>query len=204
MLSEAALRRETGFNEPDGPLVDEFVRWLLKKVATGSTSPEQTVAALRELGADIVPSLELGGTNRQPGDDMRIDARRKVRDTRQPDPARATDEKIQRDMGMALVAACDVLVLRALERAGNRLLNQRAKRPEDVPVCERYLVASGSPDALLDGSWEFALKVLEPLHPQPAAVVSVLDLYVRGLLTAQVPHTREALCAALGQLEVAA
>lgn len=203
VLSERSLRRETGFDEVDGPLSDEFVRWLLKKVATGSTSPEQTVAALKELGADIAPAI-LSGVNRPPGDDIRIDTRRRVLDQRKPDPARATDEKMERDMGMALVAAAEVLVYRALERAGNRLLNQRTKRSDDTPVCERYLTASGQPDVLLDGTWDFALKVLEPLHPRPAAVVSVLDLYVRGLLTAQVAHTREALCAALAHLEVTA
>src|SRR4029079_12876610 len=41
-LSGMALRRETGFQPEDAPPVEEFTKWLLRKIAIGSTSPEMT------------------------------------------------------------------------------------------------------------------------------------------------------------------
>ena len=53
-LDGEALRRETGFTEDDKPDDPEFRTWLLRKVASGSTTPEQVAAALAELGV-LVP-----------------------------------------------------------------------------------------------------------------------------------------------------
>lgn len=198
-LSGPALRRETGFQPADALIDTEFALWLLKKVATGSTSPEQTVAALAKLGIDlgITPEPE---PNTLPGDDRRIDARRKVRDTRTPDPQRSMDEKVTRDTGLA--AACEVLVYRALERAGNKLVKRPSKPGmlDATPVHERYLHTTASPDTLLMGTWDCAEEVLSTYTASPAAVVSILDIYVRGLITAQEKHTREALESAMAQL----
>jgi hypothetical protein len=199
-LSGDALRRETGFAQEDQPDDPEMVMWLWRKIATGSTSPEQTGAALAKLGASL-GNVALGDRNAPTGDDRRIDARRQVRDTREPNIDRSVAEKEQR--GEAAVAAADVLVMRALERVGNKLNDAkgRADGLGTIMPAKRYLSASGNPDKLLDGCWDFALDALGGWHPQPAAVVSVLDIYVRGLLTARAPHTRAALAAALRQLD---
>lgn len=204
-LSGDALRRETGFAKEDALEYEEFITWLLRKVATGSTSPEQTVAALARLGADlgIAPPPE---PNREAPDDMRTDVdwrRRRRPDQRRPDQDRALTRT---DTKAGLHAACEVLVLRALERAGNKLCDARARSNGlgEVQAGRRYLQASGSPDVLLEGTWEFAREILPKLSEQPEAVLSVLDVYVRGLLTARTEHTSEALMAALAQLEVAA
>jgi len=201
-LSGASLRRETGFDPADAPTPQELAQWLLRKVATGSTSPEQTTAALGRLGAElgIAPPP---GTNSAPGDDRRMDARRRATDTRAPDIPRAVAEKEGRD---GLVAASEGLVLRALERAGNRLCDARA-RADGLgahPAHERHLQASGNPDKLLDNAWSTAPELLAGRSPNPAAVVAVLDQYVRGLLTSRTPHSRQALIAVLASLDGAA
>jgi hypothetical protein len=194
-LNGDALRRETGFDPADRPGEQELRTWLLRKVATGSTSPEQTVAALRILGADLGIEPD-GGENRPPGDDMRTDARRRVRDARRPDIPRAVAEKEQRDT--ALSAACEPLVLHALTRAGNKLTTAQTRDGlAGVSPHLRHTRCPGQPDRLLDGAWEFAAETLHGVHPNPAAVVTVLDGYARSLLTARAPHTREALAAAI-------
>jgi len=199
-LSGHALRRETGFDTGDELTFDEFVQWLYKKVATGSTSPEQTQAALSRLGAEL-GMASAQDRNAPPPDDIRIDARREVTDRREPDPQRGMDEKVARDIGLA--AACEVLVQRALERAGHRLANLRTRTESaSVPAHERHLVISGSPDKLLHGTWEFAEQVLANYCDSPQSVISVLDLYCRGLLSAQIPHDPKCLAAALRQVEL--
>lgn len=206
-LNGTVLRRETGFQPTDGLTDEQTILWLLRKIATGSTSPEQTVAALKELGVDITDTVGQiqSPINREPGDAQRTDARRQVRDQRQPDIRRSVDEKAERD---GLTAACDVLVYRALERIGNRLGNGTPRGQQSTyAVCKRYLSIEGrgaNPDRLLEGTWEFAEEALSSYHSQPAAVVSALDIYVRGLLITQTEHTRKGLVAALTQLEVAA
>lgn len=200
-LSGAALRRETGFEPADAPTDEDVVQWLLKKVATGSTSPEQTIAALNRLGADL--NLGLTDTTNKPApDDLRIGTRPGTT-TRAPQIEKALDrvEKIRRgeEKASAVVAACDALVYRALERAGNKLCDAKAKANGLGTVIphERYLHASGPPDALLDGAWTTCAQVLDEVCEDPASVTTALDMYVRGLLTGQTPHTREAMRVAL-------
>ena len=196
------LRRETGFDPNDAPDQQEFARWLLRRVATGSTSPEQTTAALRRLGADLGITAP-ADSNTAPGDDRRLDTRRRAVDARAPDMERSVQEKQQRD---GLVAACEGLVLRALERSGNRLCDARARAEGlgAVDPHERHLHASGNPDKLLDNAWSTAPVVLAGRSERPEAVVAVLDQYVRGLLTSRTPHSRAALVACLARLAEAA
>ena len=90
-----------------------------------------------------------------------------------------------------LAAACEVLVWRALERAGNRLRN-RKQVPGDVAVSQAYLMASAdsSPDFLLEGAWDCAVEVLaEYPNIDIAAVTQTLDFYTRGLLTMKRVHS---------------
>ena len=51
LISADALRRENGFDADDTPTSDQFKRWLLIKVASGSATPEQVQAALRRARA---------------------------------------------------------------------------------------------------------------------------------------------------------
>ena len=192
-LSGEALRRETGFNMVDAPTDQEAIRWLLKKVATGSTSPEQSVAALRRLGADL-GILPTDTQNTEPPDNMRTDTR-PTRVRREPD----IDRAISRTDTAALYAACDALVFRALERAGNKLCNAKARQQglDQVPAHERHIRVKGSLDALLDGAWTTADHVLGTVTDDTGRITTALDMYVRGLLINQAPHSKDAMIAAL-------
>lgn len=198
-LAGDALRRETGFMREDAPEYEEFIGWLLRKVATGSTSPDQTVAALKQLGIDL-GILGEGGVNKQPSDSLRTDtSRRSDRATnkRTPDRNRALTRS---DNGQAAVAAaCDVLVWRALERAGNRLCDAKARANGlgTIPATQRHLTASGNPDHLLEGAWVTADEVLNRYTANSGELLSALDMYVRGLLTSNAPHSYDSMVAAL-------
>ncbi|RPJ77437.1 MAG: hypothetical protein EHM24_00030 [Acidobacteria bacterium] len=200
-LSGIALRRETGFQQEDAP-GDEQVRiWLLRKIATGSTSPEQTQAALHLLGADL-GLLPDSGANRPPPDDQRTDVTPEL-PNRNPPSRRRAEERATREQS-SLAAACDVLVYRALERAGNRLRNAHPRTdttkmaPTDV-----YKHLAGDPDHLLAGAWDCAFAVLEPYTDDADGVIATLDFYVRGLLGSHRDHSQVVMAALIGSRPVA-
>src|SRR5262245_42274222 len=183
-LSGPALRRETGFQPEDSPDAEEFKRWLLRKIATGSTDPSQTEAALRLLGADL-GTATAPGPNRPPPDHMRTDTQPEL-PQRNPPTRQAAETRP--DGGLA--AACNVLVYRALERAGNRLKNIHHRTDASVMAAvDVYHTLSGDPDKLLAGAWDCAPEVLAPYTDDVAGVVETLDFYARGLLASHRPHS---------------
>jgi len=187
-LSGDTLRRETGFEWLDAPTPDEFADWLLRKVALGSTSPEQTQAALRALlGPGVLPVVPVPDTpTGRPSD---VDNRRTVRTDRRTEGPEGPDGPDE-----ALVAACDVLVYRALERAGNRL-KSRHNYSGSTPAADLYLeFDSTSPDMLLHDAWSCLDRVLPGSHE---ALRMTLDTYTRTLLTTRARHDRDALRAHL-------
>lgn len=179
-LSAEALRRETGFQPEDAPDDEERKQWLLRKIATGSTSPEQTAAALMELGLGMIGMPDGSSeVNRQPADHMRTDT---VPDLPNRNPPSFDD--------MPLAAACNVLVYRALERAGNRLRNAHPRTDTaNVPAVEMYRHFAGDPEQLLAGAWECGTDVLSLYTDDVDAVVATLDFYVRGLLSTRRQHS---------------
>lgn len=189
-LSGPALRRETGFQPEDAPDDKALEVWLLRKIATGSTTPEQTQAAFRLLGIDL--GSNAGDSQQRAPDDLRVDTVAELPTRNVPD----MDES--RDRANTLAAACDVLVYRALERVGNRLRSAHprtdAARMETTDI---YRSMSGNPDALLAGAWTCAPDVLSAYTDDVDGVVQTLDFYVRGLLSTQRPHSSVVLAALL-------
>jgi hypothetical protein len=185
-LGSDALLRETGFEPEDAPDQREFTEWLLRKIALGSTSPEQTQAAIVALGTDLPEVTVLDNTPKGRGSDM--------------EPRRTLEEHPTRDMpDEPLLAACDVLVYRALERAGNRL-RSATNFTGKVMAADVYLSVQARPasvDSLVADSWACADRVLGPLTPDVALVTAALDAYTRHLLSEQAEHTRERLRAVL-------
>ena len=190
LISGVVVVRENGFN-PDTDMMspEEQKRWLTIKVATGSATPEQVQAALRELGVDLGDLL---GT-KEPTRETRPDPSLVDHPTRRPpEPASSTPD--------LLMAVCEPLVYRALERAGNKL-RQRGKggvQPTGVAAYEVHtvLAANGSVDAVLDDAFSTASMCLNGVAPA-SEVVPVLEAYVRTLVTQQRPHERHLLATAL-------
>ena len=188
-LSGPALRRETGFQPEDAPGVEQLKSWILRKIATGSTSPEQTQAALKMIGIDL-PVVEVAepGENKPPPDDMRIDTKPKATRSEIPTEEVAEYNATRRPEGLA--AACDALVYRALERAGNRLRNAHPKTDTTaMNATDVYKTLAGDADKLLAGAWECAPEVIGPYTDEVLSVVDTLDFYVRGLLSSHRAHS---------------
>lgn len=186
-LSTEALLREVGFEPTDGLAwdSDEFKARVLAKIASGSATPEQVQAANAALGVTLEidetpPAIEPAPT-------------------RQARPAPSLEDKPTRDIpedtaAALLLAVAEPLVLRALERAGNRL---RSSTGTAAPPCSSYethtFVLARDHDYVLADAWSSADLALDGYCPDVTALVAVLDSYCRTLLTEQALHSRERL-----------
>lgn len=131
LLNGETTLRENGFDPQNDMMSDkEFRKWLLKRIAGGSASPDQVNESLRLLG--IVLNVPASGSS------ARSDAAPGISDRNGPpslkDHPYQGPPREQHDHSPAPFSASDaaaeVLVLRALEKAGNRLLNE-GKRGKD-------------------------------------------------------------------------
>lgn len=193
-INAAALLREVGFDSSDAMGEPEFRQWLLAKVAGGSATPEQVDAALRELGVDL---------RIEPAPGI-VDVERVEEETREARPDPTLERHPDRSppelpAGSALLAASEILVLRALERAGNKIKN-RVRGKFDVAAVELYLHAPPHPsniDRLLEDAWSMVPRVAAAQGVQPEELARVLDSYARLLLVERREHDPELLAANL-------
>ena len=109
------------------------------------------------------------------------------------EPTRSATPADAHAAARALVAACEGLVFRALERAGNRLRVTAAKPPR-CPSYEThlYVKANGTAARMLEDAWSCAPQVLDGIA-DPEKIIPVLDSYCQSLLSEQSPHKRERL-----------
>lgn len=184
LLSLSAMLRENGFDPADQMSEEEFHDWLLRKIASGSATPEMVYAAAEKLGLDLGPLPELHYPQHDIGSDpsgpneSRPDPSLEDHPTRPRTPAEA-----------ALFGACDALVFRALERAGNRLRQAGSKPP--VPSFETHTVvsAAGKEAMLLTDAWPCANQVIEGWG-EADKVIPVLNAYATHLLATGTKHSR--------------
>ncbi len=133
-----ALRRETGFDNGDAPTQAELRDLFLRKVASGSTTPELVAAALRALGVPV---------NAAAGSAPPTEARPSPSLVDHPDqgPPDGPQQPTQTPPGDdGLLGASEVMVYRALERAGNRL---RTRIGGNLPSAIGRVIPSGTPAA---------------------------------------------------------
>lgn len=181
-LSGQALRRETGFQPEDTPTGDELRVWMLRKVAASASSPELVLSALISLGFTEL-SIAPGATGGLPSDASRTDT---IPDLPERNPPALDRARGRSEVEPGLAAAAEVLLFRALERAGNRLRNMHPLSDTKAMVAHAvYTVLSGDAEHLLAGSWDAAPEVLSRYCDDPGAVIEVLDLYARGLLASK-------------------
>lgn len=183
LISDRALLRELGMDPEAAASEEEYKRWLMQRIAGASATPEQVAAAVKYLSGIELPS-ESSGIPLPPG-------------TNQP-PAPSLEDHPHRGAPgeAALLMAAESQVLRALERAGNKLKNRGVKPPEGVavPPYALHLYAgtiNGDAKALLEGAWSTCDLVFEGHDPERMA--RVLDNYVLALLQSKKPHSRAAL-----------
>lgn len=194
-LDGEALRRETGFDEDDAPTNPQLKAWLLKKVAGGSATPEQVDAALKALGVDLgvsaIPERITIREDQQPRE-SRPDPSIKDHPTRDiPNPDKT---EVPAGVPPDLAAASEVLVFRALERAGNKMRSVYGVRPPGVTAADvyRYIpVRNGDIDRFMEDAWSCLPQAMHRFTCDQERVQSALDSYTRSLLVTQGEHDYE-------------
>lgn len=206
LKADVALR-ETGFDPTNDRMDDaEHKMWLLNRIAGGSATPEQVQAALLLMGITL-PAAVAPVSGNEPARD---DAAPGISDRNLPP---SLDEhpyegppRVQHDQTEApfstLHASSEVLVLRALEKAGNRLLND-GKRGRDkdrtTPPHLAHVTASVA-GPLSPPEFDFGLVptvfAARPAAEQ-AAIGGALHRYCARLYTEGQPYSREGLITAL-------
>lgn len=198
-LSGEAMLRENGFDPKlDKMRPGERRGWLARKVAQGSTTPELVAEALRMLGVDVSPATpeeaDLPPEPEEPEDDETQEARPIRSLVRHPDrgvPKKSTTQP----PGSEIVAAAEVMVFRALERAGNRLKAKGAIVPPGTMAADLYLtvppLALNVVNDLLVDAWSCTDRFAQGCDAEQLA--TILDGYTRTLLSMQVGHDADVL-----------
>lgn len=180
IISDAAYAREVGFEEediltPDDP---EWQRRMLMRVAAAGT-PELAAAALNLLGIPLtLPEPPTASTP----------APQAVASAPEPQAIEARRTLPQQEQMAAALAASEVLVLRAVERAWNRAGKRGRTR---TPVTASVL------DTAMTGVWDHAPRTAALLGFDPEAYAATLDRYTRGLLTSGADHNPQTLATLL-------
>lgn len=183
LLSNDAVRRESGFEPEDAPTPDEHQRWVTERITLSH------------------PGLAHATTPQA------LDGRQPVPDET-PNPAPAALPASADPAAAWWLSAVEQVVLRAMELAGKRLLGSlpRAQRhrdaePRRVPTWEIHTVVDPiSPDQLsrlLDGAYDTATVNFDG----DTCVLSAVGAYCRHLLSTGTPHTREGLATWLARNE---
>jgi hypothetical protein len=202
-MSGEALLRETGFDLQDAMDDAERQNWLLRKVASGSTTPDMVDAALRALGLDLAVVRDSSGE--QPGYPV---------DTQEARPAPSLQDHPVKDIpnreisqrrgdareqggvpsadrtsAAALIAASEQVVVRALERAGNKLKNKMQVKPSCAATDIYKFIKSEDTAFLLDDAWTHVATIAERHHIPGGWLEGVLSDYCTQLLRDQTPHS---------------
>lgn len=179
-LNEEALMRETGFSSEDLPNDKDIQNFILLKIASGSATPDMVAAAAKQLGVDI-PAVGDNMNEARPDTSLLEHPYQGPPRERETQPPQVGDE---------VAAACHVLVLRALERAGNRM---KTKMPEDSlkalsarDVYRFVRPSSAIVDDLLTDAWSMTPDALaEFAGLDIEKVEACLDSYARMVIRTQ-------------------
>lgn len=181
-LSKEAMVRENGFDASDIMSDDEREQFFTEKVASGSTTPELVAEALQMLGLPFTVV---------PQETIEVQEGRPTRSLLEHPMEGPPDEENRRIISDEAAAVAEVVVFRALERAGNRIRSKYKDRismgAENVPPHTLYrfthqLSANEIDDVLME-----AWTCLAALPPIPVSA-QVLDQYTRNLIQSNHPH----------------
>lgn len=187
-LGEKALRRETGFDETDAMDTAEMATWLTRKVASGSATPEMVNAALAILGV-VLPVTVDTETMRESRPSPSLEGH----PVQGPPDREESEQRQQRKIDQAaLIASSEQAVLRALERAGNRIKNKHGIRTANVKASALYMhatIQTSELGFLLDDAWGHVPSIAVRAGVEPDVLTASLDSYCRLILGQQTEHT---------------
>jgi hypothetical protein len=192
ILSDKATLRENGFTEADMMDKEELKLAVLKKMASGSTTPEIVAIAARMIGVDFPQITD----NREP-------AEARPTPSLEDHPSRTPPEQENPAGGATaglhpLVFVAEQIVDRALQRAGNRI---KVKYGIKSPPCganrlyQHVDIAVGDLDDLLLDAWDACQ--LGDYGVDPVVLSRALDFYTRALMKSRREPTRATISTAL-------
>jgi hypothetical protein len=195
-LSGEALLRENGFDPADKMADKERIQWFLRKVASGSTTPELVDAALKAIGAQLEAAPSPAPTTEE-----------RPTPSLEEHPLTGPPQVPAQSDGVSAsaVAAAEILVYRALERAGNRLKNKLGRARPDCPAADMYLyVPRRSPaevEELLEDAWSCVDRF--DVGIPTTLLASELNTYTAMLIADRRAHDRTLLADYLGYRQLA-
>lgn len=185
-LSKEAMIRENGFDASDMMSDTEREQFFTEKVASGSTTPELVAEALRLLGLPFTVV---------PQETIEVQEGRPTRSLLEHPEEGPPDIESRRIISDEAAAVAEVVVFRALERAGNRIRSKYKDRismgAENVPPHTLYRFTRALDQAEVDDVLMEAWTCLASLPPIPVTA-EVLDQYTRGLIQSNRPHDSRA------------
>ncbi len=195
-LSREALLREMGLSVEDLPSDEERREQILLSIIRGVPAlASPLLEDLGLIGADLAVNL-----------DMPDEALMPALPVSQPETQGPPEPQVT---ASALTAACDVIIRRALERAGSRLRSAAGKgqpggaasvQVGDPCSIHTIIDASAHSDfaSLLDGAWSLVPEIAERYGADSDSLIDSLETYTRALLAAQQEHSYARLSLALG------
>lgn len=170
ILTMEATARENGFDPADLMGDDDRKQWFVRKVASGSTTPELVAWALQQIGL-TVPSGSLVVAEKP---------------TEAPNTRSLTEHPERVIPDPSSIDASEVAIFRALERAGAKLRSKykAALVPGADSISNAQLyryarITAEMADDLLTGAWDICAELDIAMPP------ASMDAYVRHLLTTQ-------------------
>ncbi len=174
ILTMEATARENGFDPADLMGDDERKDWFVRKVASGSTTPELVAWALSQIGLSVPSGSLVVAETPTEAPNRRSLADHPTRDI--PDPSQ--------------IDASEVAIFRALERVGARLRSKYktslVSGTDQISNAHLYRYARISPemvDDLLAGAWDICAELDISMPP------AMMDAYVRELISSQKQFT---------------
>lgn len=200
-LSGVSMLRELGLSADDMPTDEEKRERVLLALMTAA--PEYAPMILADLGYFTEAQVEQmtpAPAPETPAQTPQTPAQTEISPQGPPQQAAV--------VATALAAACDIIVRRALERAGSRLRSAAGKgQPggaaaiecSDVTVLHTLIDATAHADltGLLEGAWTIVPEIAERYKVDPESLIRTLDTYTRALLAAKQEHRYGRLALAL-------
>jgi hypothetical protein len=209
IVSAATVRAAAAYNDSNAPTADEDTKRFIKELMLRDPTLFNVSQVREEIGINIdttVPEL----TTPPPPPPRPALEPTPPRPGQKPDTRpTATENRPEDDLVAALVsrpsptlAAANVMVWRALELAGKRMLTPTHRKmfPNADVTKFHTLVRVASTehaDTLLAGAWDKADQSLAFTGADPGQLVPLLDSYVKGLLTRSIEHNPSLLAALL-------
>jgi hypothetical protein len=185
--SGVAYRREIGLSEDDKPSLSDLQDWAIKQMVKDPTLAPVALDWLK-INAQALP---------QAPDPAAIDAPSEEEppggDGPPPEPSAPPPGSPPDTAAMALLEACDGLVDRALERAGNRLrqvakIAKIACRAQDAHCAIDPATLHIREGYLFDGAWDRAPQIAARYGIDSVRLVKALAAYCDTLYDERKPH----------------